>query len=304
MVMVTPRSARRRRGEGSAVPSPSDAPRDHDRVGRFRLRLRRQARRLGETAPQPHHQAGQPPQRRLRLHRAAPPLGRREVASVDDARTPPRKGLRAAHPALRDPGHLGRHHPHDQTPREERSHPQPARATRVGRQLTALLLCRIRHLRPPVLAPLLADPVRAVRFAHATPPQNPLGSPQQYKAQRPHERTRTGPRRNDRTRRRTGPSASTVRPRRRCRPRSDHRDVRQNEPAQRLPLRHPPWHRHSGTSSVGVSVERTGAGCRVRAARACSGGRRRAADGPLSAASLGPVHRRARDAGRPSGRSL
>ncbi|MEU3902077.1 IS5 family transposase [Streptomyces sp. NPDC045251] len=43
-----------------------------------------------------------------------PPVGRRTQPCVDDARTPPRQGLRTAHPALRDPDHLGSHHSHDQ----------------------------------------------------------------------------------------------------------------------------------------------------------------------------------------------
>lgn len=38
-----------------------------------RLRLRREARRLGKSAPQPHDQAHQPSHGRLRLGRAAPP---------------------------------------------------------------------------------------------------------------------------------------------------------------------------------------------------------------------------------------
>lgn len=70
---------------------------------------------------------GQPPQGHLRLRRTSPPLGRREVTRVDDAGPPacppacPR--LRTAHPALRDPDHLGRHHPHAPPSRTEGRRP-------------------------------------------------------------------------------------------------------------------------------------------------------------------------------------
>ncbi|MDQ1022244.1 hypothetical protein QFZ43_008793 [Streptomyces afghaniensis] len=51
-------------------------------------------------------------------------------------RPPPRKGLRTTHPVLRNPDHLGRHHPHDQAPCRERRHPQLAEETGAGRCLS------------------------------------------------------------------------------------------------------------------------------------------------------------------------
>lgn len=114
-VKVTPASAPRQpRGEGSPLPTPPHARRDHHRLSR--LRLRGQARSVGEEAPQPHDRHGQRSERLLRPHRAAPPPGRRTDMGLDDARPPARARLRTARPGLPNPGHLGRRHPHDPPP--------------------------------------------------------------------------------------------------------------------------------------------------------------------------------------------
>ncbi|MGI5430794.1 transposase [Streptomyces sp. CA-179760] len=60
------------------------------------------------------------------------PVGRRTQPCVDDACTPPRKGLRTAHPALRNPDHLGSHCPYEQAPRPERRHSHLDKKARAG----------------------------------------------------------------------------------------------------------------------------------------------------------------------------
>lgn len=57
-----------------------------------------------------------PAEEHTRIRHPAPPLGRRAPAGLDDERPSARTRLRTPGPALRNAHHLGRNHPHGQTP--------------------------------------------------------------------------------------------------------------------------------------------------------------------------------------------
>lgn len=139
MVMVTPgRPARLRRREGSPLPPPADAPRNHPHLGRPRLRGK--ARHLGKKVSEPHDQNDLPAQGQHRIRHPSPPLGRRTIARLDDERPPTRARLRAAHPALGDPHHLGRHHPHDSPDHQGTQAPRAVLTLALTRHLSTLMV--------------------------------------------------------------------------------------------------------------------------------------------------------------------
>ncbi|MDQ0784938.1 hypothetical protein QFZ64_000435 [Streptomyces sp. B3I8] len=117
----SPRSTRRPGTRKSRPRSPptSNSPRDHPRPGRPCLRGK--ARHLGKEVSEPHDQHDLPAQGHHRIRRPSPPLGRRTIARLDDERPPARARLRAAHPALGVPYHLGRHHLDDPSHRPQRT---------------------------------------------------------------------------------------------------------------------------------------------------------------------------------------